>query len=582
MHHHPFRSTARRTLVGLTLALSALPRFALAQYDPPPGYYNSAAGLTGAPLKAALNAIIDGHTAISYSNREAPLEALDQDPANSLNVLLVYSGVSLPKTDFLPGMTSANTEHLWANAFGIDDGAPAYGDLNNLRPCDETVNSARANKYYDNGGVLPAHPEAPLCRTDADSWEVRDIEKGDIARSMFYMDTRYEGDGTDGFARNLQLVENTALIITTDNNFGKLSTLVLWHFTDPPATDERIRNHTIYTTYQNNRNPFTDHPEYVWAIWGTSPNDSRLYVGGVEPPDGASALGVEQGPIIRGSALPPQTNVTLNKTGTAPTTFDVVLTGSAASTGAGPRQAFLGGALNRNIPVGITGSTAAPTTLSGIVTIDNTDLTSAAMGQGLDDLNDVITVSLDILDHANASFDSGSDDNTLTIDFGTVNAGGPQSLPFTIYNLEGTPSLTAGLDLDAINGSGDTGELTTDLAPFAALAAAGSQSFLATIDTPTCGDFSATYTLTLSDENLPGAIPTTSLVLTLVGHAVTPGCSASDANCDTFITVDDIDPFVNTLLGVSPPCAACAVDENCDAVLNATDIPQFVVDLMAN
>jgi endonuclease I len=555
----------------------------LAQYDPPVNYYNSAAGLTGAPLKAALNAIIDGHTAISYSNREAPLEFLDQDPGNSLNVLLIYSGVSLPKTDFLPGMTSANTEHVWANAYGIDDGAPAYGDLNNLRPCDSDVNTARGNKFFDNGGTLPAHAEAPLCRTDTDSWEVRDIEKGDVARSMFYMDTRYEGDGTDGFANNLQLVENTALILTTGNNFGKLSTLVLWHFTDPPSTPERQRNHTIYTNYQNNRNPFTDHPEYVWAIWGTSPNDSRLYVGGVEPPDGASALLLEQTPIIRGSALPPQTNVTLNKTGTTPTTFDVNLAGAAASTGAGPRQAFLGGPLSRNIPVGVTGSTAAPIALSGTVTIDNTDLTSAAAGQGLNDGNDVITVSLDVLDHANASFTAGVDQNTLTIDFGTVGGGcGSTDLPFAIHNLDTTPGLTAALDLDAINGTGDTSVLTTNLATFTNLSAGGNQAYVATVDTSTPGIYSATYTLSLSDENLSGAIATTDLVLTLVAEVVAPTCSPSDANCDFVISIEDIDPFVNTMLGITAPCAACAVDENCDTALNGHDIPQFIEVLLAS
>ena len=270
-------SISNRKLATILIALLSFSTTAFAQYDPPGSYYNPAIGLTGAPLKAALNGIIDGHTSISYSNREGPLEVLDQDPGNSLNVLVVYSGVSVVKTQFPAG--SANTEHLWPNSYGIDDSNPAYGDLNNLRPCDANVNTARANKFYDDGGTLPAHAEAPLCRTDSDSWEARDIEKGDLARAMFYLDTRYEGDGTDGFPRNLVLTDNLASITTTDNNMGRLSALISWHFRDQVSTEERLRNHTIYTNYQNNRNPFIDHPEYVWAIWGPTPNDSRLYVG---------------------------------------------------------------------------------------------------------------------------------------------------------------------------------------------------------------------------------------------------------------------------------------------------------------
>ncbi|OQZ05949.1 MAG: hypothetical protein B6D36_07540, partial [Planctomycetes bacterium UTPLA1] len=349
-------SISNRKLATFLIALLGFCTTAFAQYDPPGNYYDPAIGLTGAPLKAALNSIIDGHTSISYSNREGPLKVLDQDPANSLNVLLVYSGVSVVNTQFPAG--SANTEHLWPNSYGIDNSNPAYGDLNNLRPCDKNVNSARANKFYDDGGTLPAHPEAPLCRTDADSWEARDVEKGDLARAMFYMDTRYEGDGTDGFPRNLELTDNLATITNTNNNMGRLSTLISWHFRDQVSTEERIRNHTIYTTYQNNRNPFTDHPEYVWAIWGPTPNDSRLYVGVVEPADGVSNAIVDLGDVFPNAAVPGAQNVTLNKAGSNPTTYEITLTGAATSADAGLRQSFIEGVQSRVLSVGLATSTA--------------------------------------------------------------------------------------------------------------------------------------------------------------------------------------------------------------------------------
>lgn len=49
---------------------------------------------------------------------------------------------------------------------------------------------------------------------------------------------------------------------------AKLTTLVLWHLEDPVDDWERNRNDIIYYDYQNNRNPFIDHPEFVDEIWG--------------------------------------------------------------------------------------------------------------------------------------------------------------------------------------------------------------------------------------------------------------------------------------------------------------------------
>ncbi|RIK62980.1 MAG: hypothetical protein DCC65_16700 [Planctomycetota bacterium] len=570
------------------LALGALCLFtpsARAQYDPPAGYYNSAVGLTGAPLKAALNAIIDGHSSVSYSNREPRLEILDQDPANSANVILVYSGYSVSKAIFPGG--AANTEHLWPNGYGIDDSSPAHGDLFNLRPCGSDVNGTRGNKYYDDGGVIPAHPEAPLCRADGDSWEPRAVEKGDIARAMFYVDTRYEGDATDGLPRNLVLTDNVASITTTGNNFGKLSTLISWHFADPVDDSERQRNHIIFQasyggqTFQQNRNPFIDHPEYVWAIWGPAPNDSRLYLGGVEPSNGASAVALNFGAVIVGGPLPAPQNVTLNKTGANPTTFEITLSGDVASAQAGPRQSFIAGAQNRVLTVSLTGSTAASGILGGSLVVDNTDLTSAGTGRGSADGDDVVSASLTVLDHAAPSFSGEAPQPELTLDFGLVLPGsGVHTLNFAIHNRDATPGLTAALDLDAISGAGDTAQLSTDLAPFAALAPGASLPFVASLDTTTPGVYSATFTLELSDENLPGATSTPNLMLTLVAEVGVPVCLASDANCDDVITPDDIAPFVDVLLEMSGPCAFCTADINGDSLIDAADIQPFLDEVL--
>jgi hypothetical protein len=76
---------------------------AFGQSDPPVDYYDSAIGQTGAALKAALHDIIDGHTVLPYTaaatNTWDALKVLDEDPANAANVLLIYSGYTIPKSE---------------------------------------------------------------------------------------------------------------------------------------------------------------------------------------------------------------------------------------------------------------------------------------------------------------------------------------------------------------------------------------------------------------------------------------------------------------------------------------------------
>ncbi|MEK6677108.1 MAG: ribonuclease, partial [Planctomycetota bacterium] len=53
------------SIVGCALAVGIATSAALAQYDPPASYYNSATG-TGLTLKSQLHNIIDDHTIRDY------------------------------------------------------------------------------------------------------------------------------------------------------------------------------------------------------------------------------------------------------------------------------------------------------------------------------------------------------------------------------------------------------------------------------------------------------------------------------------------------------------------------------------
>jgi len=137
--------------------------------------------------------------------------------------------------------------------------------VHNLKPCDRSVNSSRGTKDFDFGGSQ--HNEANDCNTDTDSWEPPDYVKGDIARILFYMVIRYD----PGFDHNNNTFDLELVDYTTPNNndpiLGKLSSLIQWH-NDDPIDDFEINRNEIIFGFQENRNPFIDHPNLVNYLWG--------------------------------------------------------------------------------------------------------------------------------------------------------------------------------------------------------------------------------------------------------------------------------------------------------------------------
>ncbi|KNH25490.1 ribonuclease [Priestia megaterium] len=225
-------------------------------------YYRTTAGKTGNTLKTELHNIIDHHTELSYSAVWEALKKTDEDPANANNVILLYTGRSQAKSTNGGGVDDWNREHVWAKSHGDFGTAMGPGtDLHHLRPTDVSVNSTRGNLDFDNGGT--EHSEALRNYFDSDSWEPRDEVKGDVARMLFYMAVRYEGDISD--EPDLEL--NNTVNNGTAPYHGKLSVLLQWNAQDPVDDRERRRNDIIYSDYQHNRNPFIDHPEWVNEIW---------------------------------------------------------------------------------------------------------------------------------------------------------------------------------------------------------------------------------------------------------------------------------------------------------------------------
>ncbi len=233
----------------------------------PVDYYDGTEGLAGEELKNKLHSIIRGHTSYTYSEVKEILRELDEDPENPENVILIYSRRSISKNDFASNNQPDfwNREHVWPKSHGFPEQSDtAYTDVHHLRPCDASVNTSKSDKDLGFVNLVSANEEgeAQDTFTDSDLWEPSDEVKGDVARMIFYMATRYNSSILD-----LEVVN--AITSSQNPELGILDDLLLWHHIDTVSDQEITRNEGVYA-YQGNRNPFIDNPEWVAKIWGTN------------------------------------------------------------------------------------------------------------------------------------------------------------------------------------------------------------------------------------------------------------------------------------------------------------------------
>lgn len=284
-------------------------------------YYINADPSTPVTLRTTLHDIIKGHTSYPYSAGttdtwdvlgfadEDHNATVDLDPNVSERVWMVYRNNSFVK---VPGFENMeyNREHTWPQSRGFSspaNNAPRT-DAHHLMLSDVGYNGTRGNKFFDNCNPSIDNTCTSLQTTEYDgdgdgvteggntgttypgnsNWtnnsvfEVWDFRKGDIARAMFYLDVRYEGlgevDSTGTTEPNLVLVETP----TSGPNMGRLSTLLEWHLADPVDDIERERNEVVFS-YQGNRNPFIDHPEWVACIFESiCPATNAIFSNGFE------------------------------------------------------------------------------------------------------------------------------------------------------------------------------------------------------------------------------------------------------------------------------------------------------------
>ena len=256
---------------SLVFLISILAKAVFAQ---PVGYYDNARNKSGNDLKDALHEIIKGHVEFPYTSSSTDvwdiLKLTDRDPSDTTLVELIYSGALVNGAQEYNSGSGWTREHVWAKSRGNFGTSPGPGtDVHAIRPCYNSINSLRNNRAFDNCSscnnvqYLGSNTGS---FTDSNVWtfEPRDEMKGDVARMIFYMATRYEQeDGVD-----LEL--DDSIRINTDQSpfHSVLTTLLIWNKLDKVSEKEKRRNNIIYDDFQKNRNPYIDHPELADYIFG--------------------------------------------------------------------------------------------------------------------------------------------------------------------------------------------------------------------------------------------------------------------------------------------------------------------------
>lgn len=253
-------STDKETAVPAVPGQNGVP---LTKYAPiaKEEYYNGIDfELIGEALKNKLNEQISIMTMYAYGE--------------DTNILL-YTDASIDAPGYLYGIYDGddivasntgiwNKEHVWAcSQMGLGGSArPSSStknkssDLHNLRVSCQNSNGMHGNKFYDNeNNMATFFPN--IAGTPNISHQYEGDHRGDVARILFYMATRYPELHLDD-----ELNGNDNL------SMGKLSVLLEWNRLDPVDEFEIQRNNRIYE-YQGNRNPFIDYPELADQIWST-------------------------------------------------------------------------------------------------------------------------------------------------------------------------------------------------------------------------------------------------------------------------------------------------------------------------
>ena len=162
-----------------------------------------------------------------------------------------------------------NAEHTVPQSF-FSSNSPMVGDMCHLFPTYETWNSNRGNypfseipddlttKWQRQIDAATASPPASnrdeYSEFTPNTYEPREVQKGNTARAIFYFYTMYETQMNTTYSHPITDVCN-------------IQTLYNWHIQDPVTAADIARNDCIKAG-QGNGNPYIDNPQWVAEVFG--------------------------------------------------------------------------------------------------------------------------------------------------------------------------------------------------------------------------------------------------------------------------------------------------------------------------
>ncbi|MCT4591504.1 MAG: endonuclease [Carboxylicivirga sp.] len=254
------------------------------------GYYADASGKTGLELKSTLGDIIsNGFRDRSYDDlwdiykksdirSDGTIWDMYSDNPNGPESYTFYPGSDQCGSYTREG-SCYNREHSVPKSW-FNKAQPMHDDMVHLVPTDGYVNGKRSNYPFGEVGSATWDSSNGCKVGSAKSglgysgtvFEPIDEYKGDFARIYFYFVTRYDDRiaGWDGDHENE---------VFSSNGYGldrwTIDMFLRWSKNDPVSKKERDRNEHI-EDFQNNRNPYVDHPEFIDRIWGQLKSSSAL------------------------------------------------------------------------------------------------------------------------------------------------------------------------------------------------------------------------------------------------------------------------------------------------------------------
>ena len=191
-----------------------------------------------------------GENTLSYQ-----LQGADEDPTDSTKMVYFYTRDSVRKN----AASSWNREHVWpqSKSNGNYGEGKAGADILHIRPTYDSTNSSRGSLMIgDTGSDSPLTYSGMAYGFKSNSmFEPLDSVKGDMARIFMYVWTAYKNEYSSKPMSMLNVIES-------------YDTLLKWHMEDKPDALEGHRNDYAENSKQKNRNPFVDHPEYAWKVFG--------------------------------------------------------------------------------------------------------------------------------------------------------------------------------------------------------------------------------------------------------------------------------------------------------------------------